>query len=318
MKLEIKSEADAWSALEKAVGGGAFPDDLQIEFKGWPVLQLDFSGKDWNSTVPTRVMSPLLDVQRDINRAFTSVRYNDPNLRKLKDDDRDDLEVVVKVEKGSSLFNADLWKQFSHIAEAAVGRMNGDQIVITVIGLAIAIMAPVMFKSWLGSRQKEKELHNQVELSKQETERLKVFAEAVKSQPALQTIREDAQATNNRLLKAVKPGDEVGIKGVRLHSEQVEVVVQSERERSRDVHLDGVFTLLGNRTDKSDGFRITVKRVSDSLTLNADVPLELPLEQRQLIQRAEWTKGRVKLWITASMLRDSITDAVVSSSRRAG
>lgn len=313
MKLVIESEADAWQALEKAVTEGGFPEDLRIEFKGWPQLKLDFSGKDWDSTVPSRVMSPLLDVQKDINRAFTSVRYNNQNLRKLKDEDRDDLEIVVKVEKGSSLFNADLWKQFSHIADAAFGRMNGDQVVITVIGLALSIAAPVMFKAWLAYRQKEREIQSRVELSQEESERLKIFAEAIKIQPSLQMARDDAQSTSNRLLKAVKPGDNVSIKGVSLHSEEVGEIILPERERSEDIHLEGEFYVLGNRTDKTEGFRITVRRTIDALTLNADVPIELPYDQKQIIQKAEWSKSKIKLWMTASILRGVISDAVVGS-----
>lgn len=313
MKVVITSEADAWAALERATSGEGFPDGVELVFHNWPTFQLDIKGRDWYSTVPTRVMTPLLDVQKDINRAYTSIRYNDFNLRKLKDEERDELEVVVEVGKGSSIFNADLWKQFSHMAEAAIGRMNGNQIVIAVLGVAIAIVAPVMYRAWLASRQKEKEIENRVQLSQQETERLKVFADAVKARPSLQTVREDMQATHNRLLKTVKAGDSVIMKGVELQSDEVEVLVQPERERAQDIFIEGVFVVLGNRTDKSDGFRITVKRLSDQLTLNADVPLELPYEQQQLIQQAEWSKGRIKLWITASVLRDSISQALVGS-----
>lgn len=313
MKVVISSEEEAWAAFERATTGDGFPEGVELVFQNWPVFQMDVKGRDWNSTVPTRVMSPLLDVQKDINRAYTSIKYSDFNLRKLKDEDRDELEVVVKVEKGSSIFNAELWKQFSHMAEAAIGRMNGDQIVITVLGIALAITAPVMYRAWLASRQKEKEIESRVELSQQETERLKVFAEAVKGNPALQTVREDSQATHNRLLKAVKPGDSVAMKGVELKSDEVAALVQPERERAQDIFIDGVFVVLGNRTNKSDGFRITVKRLSDQLTLNADVPLELPFEQQQLIQQAEWSKGRIRLSITASVLRDAISQAVVGS-----
>lgn len=313
MKLLITSEEDAWQALERATQGDGFPEGVDLEFKNWPIFQMDFKGRDWDSTVPTRVMSPLLEIQKDINRAYTSIKYGDSNLRKLKDEERDELEVVVKVEKGSSIFDADLWKQFSSMAEVAIGRMNGDQIVITVLGVALAITAPVMYKAWLASRQKEKEIANQLELSKQETERLKVFSEAVKSSPSLQTVREDAQATHNRLLKAVKPGDSVTMKGIELRSDEVAALVQPERERAQDIFIEGVFVLLGNRTDKSDGFRITVKRLSDQLTLNADVPLELPYEQQKIIQNAEWTKGKIKLSITASVLRKSISQAIVAS-----
>lgn len=313
MKLIISNEEEAWDALERAAQGSGFSDKIELEFKDWPTIKMDFAGHDWDSTVPSRVMMPLLEVQRDINRAYASIKYNEFNLRKLKDEERDDLEVVVKVGKGSSIYETELWKQLSHMAEAAIGRMNGDQIVITVLGIALAITAPVMYKAWLASRQKEKEIESQVEFSKQETERLKVFAEAVKASPVLQTVREDSQAAHNRLLKAVKPGDSVEMKGVKLRSDEVEALVQPERERAQNVFIDGIFAVIGNRTDKSDGFRITVKRLSDQLTLNADVPLELPFEQQQLIQKAEWSKGVIRLSIAASMLRDSISQAVVVS-----
>lgn len=313
MKLVIASEEDAWAALERATQGDGFDERIELEFRNWPIFQMDVKGRDWDSTVPTRIMSPLLDVQKDINRAYASIKYGDFNLRKLKDEERDELEVVVKVRKGSSIFDADLWKQFSSMAEAAVGRMNGDQIVITVLGIALAITAPVMYKAWLASRQKEREIESQLELSRQETERLKVFSDAVKALPSLQTVRDDAQATHNRLLKTVKPGDSVAMKGVELRSDEVAVLIQPERERAQDIFINGIFVVLGNRTDKSDGFRITVKRLSDQLTLNADVPLELPYEQQQLIQKAEWTKSRVRLSITASVLRDAISQAIVGS-----
>jgi type II secretory pathway pseudopilin PulG len=313
MKVIIASEEDAWAALERATRGDGFPQGVELEFKNWPVFQMDVKGRDWNSTVPTRVMSPLLDVQKDINRAYANIKYSDFNLRKLKDEERDELEVVVKVEKGSSIFNAELWKQFSHMAEAAIGRMNGGQIVITVLGIALAITAPVMYRAWLASRQKEREIQSRLELSQQETERLKVFADAVNSSPSLKTVREDAQATHNRLLKAIKPGDSIAMKGVELKSDEVAVLVQPERGCAEDIFIEGIFVVLGNRTDKSDGFRITIKRLSDQLTLNADVPIELPYEQQQIIQKAEWSKGRIHLSITASLLRDTITQAIVGS-----
>lgn len=315
MKLVITSEDEAWAALERATSGEGFPDDVEIEFKNWPIFKMDIRGRDWNSTVPTRVMAPLLEVQKDINRAFTSVKYNEFNLRKLKDEERDELEVVVKVQKGSSIFDAELWKQFSHIAEAAIGRMNGNQIVISVLGVALAIAAPLMYKAWLNYRLKEKQVEASIELSKQETERLKIFKEATEIRPQLQAIRDDTQATHNRLLKAIKPGDSVSMKGIDLKSDEVAEIVQPERDHAEDVHIDGIFTILGNRTDKSDGFRITVMRVTDHLAFNAEVPLELPYGQQQIIQKAEWSKSRIQLSIIASSLHGNIVHAVVNSAK---
>ncbi|MFP8833459.1 hypothetical protein ACLIJR_04220 [Hydrogenophaga sp. XSHU_21] len=316
MKLKIANEAQAWEALERAVQQG-FPDNIEIEFDGWPTFQMDIKGRDWDSTVPTRVMTPLLEVQRDINRAYTGVRYGTANLRKLRDDERDELEVVVKVRKGSSLYDADLWKQLSTIAEAAVGRMSGSEIVVTVLGLGLLWAAPSMYKAWLSERQKEKELNQNVQLSQLENQRMQIFAAAMRQQPVLASAQEDSEATQNRILKVAKQGDVLGVKGVSVLAEEAAQLAQPERERAQDIVLEGVFAVLGNRTDKSEGFRITVRRLTDGLTVQADVPLELPHAQQQLIQKAEWEKKKIRLTVNASVLREAISQAVVVSASEA-
>lgn len=316
MELVIRSEAEAWAALERATRGD-FINGVQLKFDGWPVFKMDVKGRDWNSTVPTRIMSPLLDIQKDINRAYTNVRYGEANLRKLRDEDRDELEVVVKVREGSSIFDAELWKQLSTIAEAAVGRMDGNQIVITVLGLGLLVTAPVMYRAWLASRQREKELEHQIELSRQENIRLEIFSRAVQHQPMLGESQESIHATQNRMLKAARTGDVIAMSGVPVRAEEAQVLVQAERERSEDTVIQGEFFLLGNRTDKGDGFRITVRRVQDGLTVQADVPIQLPHDQQQLIQRAEWQKERIALIMNATKLRGVVSQAVVVSAEAA-
>lgn len=309
-KITITNEAQAWELLELATESG-LADDVELVFDGWPVFKMGVQGKDWHSTVPTRVMSPLLDVQKDINRAYASVRYGAGNTRKLKDEERDELEVVVKVREGSSLYDAELWKQFSTIAEAAVGRMNGTETAITVLGLALLVAAPVMHKAWLANRQKEKEFDHQLQMSKEESHRLEIFAGALNRQPILVAAQDDVQATQNRFLKVAKTGDVLSMKGQPIGSDEAAALAQPEREHAQDIVIEGLFTVLGNRTDRSEGFRITVRRLADQLTVNADVPVELPHTQQQLIQDAEWKKTTVFLSINASMLRDSISQATV-------
>lgn len=311
-EIVIRSEEEAWEALAVAlVEGAGFPDAMRLRFAGWPRFELDIKGRDWHSTVPTRVMPALLDVQRDLNRAYANIQYQEPNLRRLREEERDELEIVVKVKEGSSLFDAELWEQFSRIAEAAAGRMNGNQMVITVLGVALTIMAPVMFKAWLRERQKEKKAANQVELSKEETERIRIITEAMRQQPVIEAARIDAEVTANKLLKATKPGDTMGIGGVDVSAEEARDLVQPEREHIKEIEIQGVFSILGNRTDKSEGFRITVRRDADQLTFNAEVPLQLEYAQQQIIQDAEWTKSKICLWIEAEVLRESIARAVV-------
>lgn len=325
-ELIIRSEEDAWAVLEAAVSSGAPLDAARLRFEGWPVWSLDAKGHDWDSTVPTRIMPPLLDVQKDINRAFAGVRYGDTNLRRLRDDERDELEVVVKVEKGSSLFTADLSDQLIKITEAAIGRMNGVEALIAVLGIGLMITSPVMYKAWLSHRIKEKELQSRAELdnkniearvlqSQEETRRMEIMRDAMTRQPALRNIEEDAQITANRFLKATRPGDRFETKGVSVTAEEAHEIAQPERENSKVLDIQGDFAIIGNRTDKGDGFRITVLRQSDHLQFVADVLGDLPPDAKQAIQDAEWSKSLVTLSIEAEMLRDKISRATVVSAK---
>lgn len=316
-ELVISNEAQAWQALERATNGKGFPDDVRLVFKGWPVYQLDVKGRDWNSTVPTRIMVPMLEVQKDIHRAYANVRYGADNLRRLRDDEREHLEVVIKVREGSSKFDADLWKQLSSIAEAAIGRMNGTELVITILGIGLLLTAPVLYKAWLATRQREKEMEKQLALSREETERLKIFAAAMHQQPVLEAVRDDAQATHNRMLKVAREGDVLAVQNISVNAEDAAVLAQPERERAQDIVIDDVFVVLGNRTDRSEGFRITVRRLSDGAVIQADVPIELPNDQQQLIQKAEWQKTKIVLAMNASILRGSVSQAVVCSAKAA-
>lgn len=314
--LFIRNEDDAWSALKYALSNNpSLPEDFEIIFDGWPKYDLHVSGKDWNQTVPTRIMGPLLEVQKDLHRAYTSVRYGSENVRKLTEDDREKLELVIKVNEGSSEYDAELWKQLNEVAIAAVGRMTGTEIIITVIGLAVVFTGGAVAKHWISTRLKEKESEHQVGLSAQETERVRIITEAMSRQPIVAEMQENSVLTQSKILKIVKPGDSITTSGVTLNSEEAKEIAQTERAVSEDIDIRGVFRILANDTTKGAGFRIKVERVSDNLRFSADVPIELDLEQRQLIQKAEWSKGAnlVSLHITASRLRESINNAVVYS-----
>lgn len=311
--IKIRSADEAWALLRHTLEGGNLPERLELVFDGWPQFDMKVNGKDWYGTVPTRVMAPLLDVQRDLHRVYANICYGAPNLRKLRDEERDLLELVVKVEEGSSEYKAPLWQQLNELGKKAIEKMDSRDVVITVLGIAVVVGGVEVAKAWVAERQEATKAEKTVELSREETERLKVFADAVKQKPVLAETRANYEATQNRLLKTIRAGDKVKAKGIELSGDQVMEITHEERARAEDMHITGIFRVLANDASKGAGFRIRVARVSDGLTLTAEVPIELDADQKRLIQRAEWSKGAVlvQLDVTASMLRNSISNAVV-------
>lgn len=294
------------------------PEHVDLIFDGWPSFQMKITGRDWHGTVPTRVMGPLLEVQKDLYRAYASVCYGTDNLRHLGAEDRDKLELIVRVREGSSDYEAPIDEKLTELAKTAIGKMTSRDLALTIAGIALVMGGVEVSKAWIASRQEAKQADQTVALSQQETERMKVFAEAVKQQPLLAEVKADHDASQNRLLKAIKPTDTVVLQGTLLQGSEAAEIVQSERGRSEDVEVGGVFRVLSNDASKSAGFRIKIQRITDGLTFSAEVPVEIPESEKRILQQAEWSKGAklVRLSITASELRGHISNAVVYQVKR--
>lgn len=314
-KLTITSAEDAWNLLEHANGSEKFPEHIDIVFDGWPSFEMNIKGKDWVGTVPTRVMGPFLELQKDVHRAYVQVKYGSDNLKRLKEEERDFLELVVKVDEGSSEFFASISDQLTEIAKSAVGKMSSQDVVKTILGIAVVLGGVEVSKSWIASRQAEVSAEQTVKLSEQETARMKIFADAMKSTPILEEVKIDREETQNRILKSLKPTDSIKIPGMELKGAEAAEITQQERARSTDIEINGVFRILANDVSKASGFRIKLERISDSSVLSADVPIELPDDQKSLLQQAEWSKGvkHVVLSISATELRGKIGNAAIVS-----
>lgn len=312
-RIVIRNQDQAWDVFRAAVERRDLPERFILRFEGWPAFEMRVAGKDWDSTVPTRVMSPLLEIQKDINRKYTEIAYGSANLKKLREDDRDQLEIIVKVSKGSSDFRAPLDGQLNVLAAKAIERMDSFDIAITVIGLALVWGGVEISKAWFAKRQREVEAETTVELSKQETDRLKIFERAMRQNPVLESARQDFEDSQNRILKTLKPNDETEIKGVSLTGADAMEITQQARARAEDEEIGGIFRVLANDASKGADFKIKIARVSDGLAFNATVPVELDPDQKALIQRAEWSKGAflIHIDLTAKILRGSISDALV-------
>lgn len=180
-RIVVSSADEAWALLRAVLDGKALPERVSLVFDGWPRFQMKVSGRDWHGTVPTRIMAPLLDVQRDLYRAYANVCYGDSNLRRLRDEDRELLELVLKVDEGSSEYEAPLYEQLTELARKAIDKMDARSLVITILGIAVVVGGVEINKAWVAERQDANNAEQTIALSKQETERLKIFGLSGKS-----------------------------------------------------------------------------------------------------------------------------------------
>src|SRR3546814_10268998 len=98
-KLNVQNEDEAWALLERTIKE-AGDQNVQVNFDTWPEFKLTLKGEDFRGTVPTRVMPPILELQKNIYRAYCQAKYNTDDIRCLKNEERAQLELIVEVHPG--------------------------------------------------------------------------------------------------------------------------------------------------------------------------------------------------------------------------
>jgi hypothetical protein len=319
----IKSEADAYELLKLKADGVLDLSHAHIKFEGWPKLQIHLVGDKYHQTITPTLMKTFLDIQTAIYRSYSLATYNSPNIRLLKKEERDELEIEVKVSDGSSEYEIDLQEIFLKIIEKVGDKMEPDHIVIMVVSIAVLFFGKSAINSYLENRKeiKGQELKSEEQLaqiealrfaSQQETERAKIMAGIIKQEPRIENIEKTAYDMQTSIIKALSSADQAELQGLSIDPEIARMLTANARRKSEEVRLDGRFKIL--RVDSSDPteFKVRIFNVASAELLDAVVQ-DSTLNQRNkpILQEAEWSRKPVDLTINAKDLRGQIHNAVI-------
>lgn len=315
-KITITNEEEAWEWFRKAIEKVDIDEHTEIEFKGWPNLEITISGRDFRGTMPTRIMPAIMDLQKEIHRVYCLLKYGEDNTRKLTLEDRERIELVVAIEKGSSLFNVELGKQLNEAFISAISRMESRHLAITVIGVALTIAAPVAWKDYLDSQAKQNEIESRVTMSQLEKEKLSLFASGAKEAPEIAIAQRGADEFRNHSLHRLKENDVLSIQGTDIEVDGAHAadITHKPREQSIEVRIDGEFLIQSVDSGNVTGYRIKAKRIIDGTVITVTLPDTLiSHDQKEILKNAEWAKEPVLMEINAKELRGKITSATLVS-----
>jgi len=317
LEIVIRSEDDAWKWLKKTLNGKLPTDEpIDLRFDGWPNLDLRFTGHDFDSSVPTRIMPPLLDAQKEIHRLYCQLHYGQQNLRKLKAEDRERLELVVKVNKGSSEYLTNLSKTLTEIAKSAVTNMESTHLMYTLLGGALVWGSSVAWKAWLTSQEKQKEIDSRVKMSALEREKLETLSKAYQKEPALKELSKGVNEFRNDSLHKLKPSDSFSIpnSNIEVDGRYASEITNKPKEQSIEIRIDGEFIIQQVTSGETKGFKMKVKRVLDGKIINVSIPEGiLTIAQTDTLKNNEWNKKAIVMQMNAKELRGEITSAILIS-----
>jgi len=321
--LIISNETQAVDLLERLLNGKELEKDADIKFQGWPVFNIRIKGKDFDGSIPTRIMPTLLDLQAEVNKLYCVSRYGDPDTRKLTKKDREQLELIIKVDKGSSIYETFLQDPFYKILQDAVQRMPPEYLLIIVISFGILATGSFAWKNWLKAQSEKNELNYQIEMSKTEKEKIEIIANATTLAPEIKSLTQGINELRRDMVSKLKDKDNLQLIPEKSDKEstdfnitgsQAQEVTQTPRQTAVEAVETGRYLVLSANFNRKDGTRLEVKRELDDVIFKADVPQNvLGKEQENILRDKGWAKYPMELQLLIRTVGKRITSAKLIS-----
>ncbi|MDC6168862.1 hypothetical protein [Paucibacter sp. XJ19-41] len=316
--VAVDSEEAAFQQLQLALRD-QFPEGgVSFVFENWPKLTIKLEGVGYNSTITPDLAEVLVNLQHALNRAYARAIHHSTNARKLTAEERRRLQFKAKVEKGSSLINVDLGPYAQQLATELSGKMNANDIIITVLGLGAIAATTVAFKTWLKHKSDDNKVDadtkERIALSQEETKRQHVLATALASKPELDFARQEFDDLRRDVLKAVADARTVQLNGLQFTAGEARALSNTPRTESQDVQLNGHYVI--QKVDLSDPviIRLSVKSSDNSDEFIATLKRGgLEDDESARLESGAWNRRRLYMAINGTRLRGEVTTATIVS-----
>lgn len=325
--IVIRSEADAYEVLRLARDRQLGPYN-SIIFDGWPTLNLYLKGEKFHQSITPTVMKGLLEFQKGIYRSYAAAKYDHP-AKRLSEQERDDLEIRVDVYEGSSDLGINYQELATKLFEQMVGKMDSQDIVITIVTIAVLYFGTSAYRSFLENRKETrlKEISDETQretlaalkyTSDQETKRAEIIADLAKANQKISNIAEIAYSAQTDVVKALAAGSSAKVEEIPLTSSIAETLTQNARRKSEEVRLDGIYRLIKLDWADPNKFKVRVFNTKTGIYLDAEVQDDsLTGKYKEALREAEWSRSPVTLKINAKTFGDdSYQNAVVISAEK--
>ena len=321
---DIRSEDDAWDLLRRALHEKDF--DLEaVKFIGWPTLDIHLQGDKLHATLPSRYLPALIEFQEALERVFTHVRYKENNLRRLKDDERCDLEIVYSLKEGST-------GVFSQVADAldriagATDKMTGKQIAITVCVLALLFASSAAWSEWLDHQetiaktaQEDKLVSHLLEDNAEKTkqiERMRLMEQAVKASSYGRGAFNRVGEAHGKLINSMADDEYLIIGQHQISGRELKEAISPTRQKTTAYSHQGAARLLSVDSSTGPGYVVGVHMEGGGI-FNARIETDrLTPEELTCVKDAIFNRTLIWVHIEGRLVRNrTVKDAYIFSAR---
>ncbi|EPU1130252.1 TPA: hypothetical protein ACIJRQ_002702 [Klebsiella oxytoca] len=285
--ISIKSAEDFWGFTQDFISKDGYNfDELDIVFEGWPLLYINVKGDKFHSSLTASMIAGMASMHEAFQRAYAVAKYGSPKLNLLTNEDKQALDVVFRVEEGSTESTTD-WSFTTNNAidflQRTMENMSGVEKMTVLLALISALTICGCYYLHCKKTEKKGENDSKSEDIKTVVSGMKdafTIAAELKSKgetPASRDIEQLAETAKGAVLKSVANDAESAVVGGESYSGAQLLDFKNRQAKNRDSResFDNFYILGLHRSGISTDFNLQVQRTSNGETFNLKVSEEM-------------------------------------------
>lgn len=324
----INNMDDALDLLNQALNDEL--DHYEIRIADLDKFAMHLTGEKFHQTITPSLMKGFIDLQNAIYRSYAQIKYNDPTLLRLTKQEKDQLELEVKVIDGSSGFEFNVQELFEKLIELLADKMTSKHILILVLTTILTFGGYSMYNNYLETQKEirlaeialEKDISTKQEklgtiallTEKKEDETNRALARAAEFSPQVNNIKEEANNASHSLIKSAQAAESIDFDNgkIKLTGEAAKELTKTSPNKWSNVRIDGIYHVINVDSSHSSKKKIRIRDVESQQEILAVLENDtLDQKNLNLIQDAEWSYSPVYLTIRAKELNGVFKEAEI-------
>lgn len=220
-------------------------------------INIDIKGKRYQSSLPTKLMEGFIGFQQNVDKAYSTILYNTSNRQKLTNLDKEALELIFTIEKGSTNATGgggDWLNTLFEKLDVVFNGMTGKEKIAVIAIVALSLAGTYIGYTYIENQTKQEQEVTKVALEKERTKQMEINA-----QERLKTVETLTSAYSEQIETLVKQQQNMQLENQRVDMLRNSVFISALTEKPD----------LGLRVYEhfENGYRDIVKSVPDATKL---------------------------------------------------
>lgn len=305
-------------------------DHYDLRIADLKKFSMHLTGDKFHQTITPSLMKGFIDLQNAIYRSYAQIKYNEPSILKLSKQEKDELELEVRVIDGSSGFEVDIQALFEKLIKLLVGKMTSKHIFILVLSTILLYGGYETYSNYLENQKEirlaeialEKDVSTKQERlatvallsDRSDNDTRNVLARAAEFSPQVSNIKEEANNASHSLIKSAQAADSIDFDNgqIKLSGEAAKELTRTSPSKWVNVRIDGIYHVVNVDSSHSAKRKIRIRNIETQQEILAILENDtLDQKNLSLIQEAEWGYNPVYLKVRAKELNGMHKEAQI-------